>query len=146
MYRYKKTEKKENTALGRRGEELAAQYLEQNGFRILARNYYAAHCEIDIIATDAQTLIFVEVKTRTVDPAALEASPFTNRPSRAVTAAKQRNILSAARAYLREQSPQGLRMRFDVIELYLRQGVDPDAMDIVKIHHIRNAFTVTSRY
>ncbi len=132
------------TSVGRRGEDLAALYLEQNGFRILARNYCYAHCEIDIIATDGSVLIFTEVKTRgaAADPAGVLL--LTRRPSAAVTKAKQKNIEKAATAYVRDNKPQGVRMRFDVIEIYLRHGsMGNDASDILKLHHIRNAFTVS---
>lgn len=134
-------------SLGQIGETLAAQYLEQNGCSVLCRNYRSAHQEIDIIAKDATTLIFVEVKTRSCTADELTAAPRYGRPAAAVTAVKQKNLTLAARAYLREHPVSGCRMRFDVIEVYIRRGTDgthPD--DILKIHHIRSAFLAAPTY
>ncbi len=129
------------TVVGRRGEELACQYLAQNGFTLLHRNYRSAHQEIDIIARDDTTLIFVEVKTRSCTAEQLSSSLRYGRPARAVTADKQKNLTNAARAYLREHPISGYRMRFDVIEVYIKRGTDgSQPTDILKIHHIRSAF------
>lgn len=130
--------------IGKRGEQLAALYLEQNGYRILHRNYRSGHAELDIIATDELSVIFCEVKARCTRPDL--ASPY-GRPSRAVNKEKQRNLSMAARAYLKEFPQEGKRLRFDVIEIYLRQGSEGrSAQDILKLHHIRNAFFATPLY
>ena len=130
--------------IGKRGEQLAAMYLEQNGYQILNMNYRYGHLEIDIIATDDVAIVFCEVKTRTTTPT--EASPY-GRPSRAVNLQKQKNLSVAARAYIKQYPHSGKRLRFDVVEIYLRRGSDgSSATDILKVHHIRNAFSVTPLY
>ena len=53
--------------LGKRGEDLATEYLMKKGYKILERNFRAGKCEIDIVAKDGQKLVFVEVKTRKTD-------------------------------------------------------------------------------
>jgi putative endonuclease len=126
--------------LGRRGEWLAARYLEQNGYQILQTNYRNAHQEIDLICTDGEVLVFCEVKTRSCSAFSLNASRY-GRPAGAITAEKKKNLLMAARAYLREHADISLRPRLDVIEVYVRQGTTgSEPSDILKIHHIRNAF------
>ena len=127
--------------IGKRGEQLAAMYLAQNGYHILHTNYRNGHQEIDIIAEDDIAIVFCEVKTRSALPT--KVSPY-GRPSRAVTMQKQKNLSMAARAYIKQYPPLGKRLRFDVIEIYLRPGSDGNAAtDILKLHHIRNAFPVT---
>lgn len=134
-------------SIGRRGEDLACAYLEQNGFSVLHRNYRNAHQEIDIVAKDAATLIFTEVKTRSCTKEQLSSSLRYGRPSRAVNAVKQKNLTLAARAYLREHPAAGIRMRFDVIEVYIHHGTDgTQPSDILKIHHIRSAFLAAPIY
>ena len=129
--------------IGQIGEALACNYLEQNGCSILCRNYRSAHQEIDIIAT----LMFVEVKARSCTQEELTSSLRFGRPAAAVTAVKQKNLTLAARAYLREHPISGCRMRFDVIEVYIRRGTDgTNPADILKIHHIRSAFLAAPTY
>ena len=130
--------------VGKRGEQLAAMYLAQNGYEILHKNYRHGHQEIDIVAMDDICVIFCEVKTRSLSPT--DATPY-GRPSRAVNLQKQKNLSLAARAYVKEYPQSGKRLRFDVIEVYLRRGSDGNSpTDILKLHHIRNAFTVTPLY
>ena len=114
---------------GRLGEDIAADYLRSHGFAILARNVYAAHEEIDIIARDDRCICFVEVKTR----AAAQAARY-GRPAAAVTAAKQRHLIAAAEAYLRRHPGAG-QPRMDVVEVYL--AADGTAERIV---HMPGAF------
>lgn len=112
---------------GALGETLAAQMLERKGYRILARNYRTRAGEIDLIAADAQYLVFAEVKLR--------ADARHGAPREFVTLAKQRRIIAAAEAWLCTSSEQG-QPRFDVIEIYLPRGSEtPTAM-----HHLENAF------
>ena len=130
--------------LGRRGEWFAARYLEQNGYRILEQNYRVSHLEIDLICTDGQTLAFCEVKTRSCSALSVGA-PYYGRPARAVDAQKQKNLILAARAYLRANPDLSLRPRLDVIEVYVRKGTTGcEPSDLLKIHHIRNAFGASS--
>ena len=97
--------------LGQRGEECAAAFLERKGYRIAARNYRAKVGEIDIIAwQDRETLVFVEVKTRT--------GLSYGKPAEAVNYYKQRKIIRTAQWYLLQKHIDGCRCRFDVIEVY----------------------------
>ena len=118
-------------ALGRRGEALAARLLRRRGMRILERNLVSGRYEIDIVAGDGETLVFVEVKTRRSDAFA--------PPERAVNAAKQRHIRAAAQGYVRRwrlaRGAAPIPIRFDVVAIeWPSDGRKPVA------RHIRNAF------
>jgi len=112
--------------LGHSGEDLAARHLQQSGYDILNRNYRTRLGEVDIIARDGDTLVFVEVKVR-------RNSNFGSAKA-AVTAAKQRRLSMVALQYLK--SPAGRRFtgaRFDVVAVDL-QG------DETRIELVRSAF------
>lgn len=100
--------------LGRKGEELAAAYLERNGYRILARNWRCPRGEIDIIARDGNELVFVEVKTR--------RSPHFGPPAGAVDTAKQERLRLLARHYIFETGTTAPCYRFDVAEVQPDRG------------------------
>jgi len=93
--------------VGRWGEDAAAGYLAANGFTVLARNVHSAHGEIDIVASKAGSLVFVEVKTR--------SSHRFGYPEDSVTLRKQAYMLSAAEAYLQAHPESGESWQFDVI-------------------------------
>ena len=123
--------------VGMTGEDVAAKFLEQNGYTVIERNFRSGHQEIDIIARNEQFLVFVEVKTRSC---LIPESMAYGRPARAVSTTKQKNIGAAARNYLRQHQGNTLQPRLDVIEVYLKKtaaGAPPQLLDI---HHIRNAF------
>lgn len=127
------------TALGRRGEELAAEYLEKMGFVISGRNVRVSHDEIDIIAEDGKYIVFVEVKTR----AATAANLRYGRPGNAVNYMKKQKLLRSVSEYLRRVKP-GKAPRIDVIEVYMPEIHEGDFVDVsavtpLKIKHIRNA-------
>ena len=115
---------------GRIGEDRAALFLEQKGFRILTRNYHSRFGEIDIIAENGKYIIFVEVKTREVHSLV--------RPLEAVTPAKRKRIAETALLYL-QSHPTGLQPRFDVI------AVETSRKDhkIRSMRHLENAFDVS---
>jgi putative endonuclease len=115
--------------LGLKGEELAAGYLEKKGYRILFRNWKYGRHEIDIIAEDKESIIFVEVKTRAED--------FRLHPSKAVTSEKQRAVIFAADAYM-QRSKTEKESRFDIISIIKKD----DSFDI---EHIERAFYPTLR-
>ncbi len=96
-------------ALGRRGEQIAARYLRRRGWRVIGRNFAAAGAEIDLIALDRATLVFVEVKTR-IDG---EVWP----PAAAVNARKRERIRRAAGAYVRGRRADNREIRFDVVAI-----------------------------
>ncbi len=124
--------------IGQAGEQIAVQFLSQNGYTVVERNWRHEHQEIDIIAKDDHFLVFVEVKTRScLSPALL---PY-GRPARAVHQTKQKNVLLAAKAYLRAHPELKLQPRLDVIEIYVRSTLHTDRPPtLLKINHIRNAF------
>jgi len=115
--------------LGRRGEELAAAYLEQQGYRLVAANVMLpvgrnlrgalVNAEIDLVAYDGATLCFVEVKTRASDWFAL--------PQANVDLRKQRQIARAARAYRHMLGLENSAYRYDVVSVVLPASTHPDA-------------------
>ena len=112
-------------SLGRMGEDAAAQYLRRIGMTILQRNFHTPVGEIDLVARQRRTLVFVEVKTR-------RSSAF-GAPAEAVGRRKQLQIIRAAKWYLNDNPGTGLQPRFDVISVL----VSGSAMDI---EHIPGAF------
>lgn len=91
--------------LGRWGEDVVVQYLESYGFKILHRNWFYHHKEVDVIALHESLLLFIEVKTRRSDD--------YGGPEQAVDWRKQRNLRQAMNAYLK-QNPMEVTTRFDV--------------------------------
>lgn len=116
--------------LGRLGEEYAAQYLKENGFFIAARNYRSQRGEIDIIAENRETLLFVEVKLR--------KSGSSYSPQEAVTFDKKQRLLHAAKNFI-FRSHTTLQPRFDVIEIIVNERNDLKDADV---NWIKNAFGV----
>ncbi len=118
----------ERKTTGARGEEIAAGYLEKHNFRIIQRNFRCRCGEVDIIARDGGTLVFVEVKTR--------RNASYGLPQSAVTPFKQRQISKAALTYLSKNGLMKEDARFDVISVLLL-----DSSPV--IDHIRNAFDLS---
>jgi putative endonuclease len=113
-------------ALGSSGEDIACRYLERKRYEIIARGYRMLRGEIDIVARDGRTLVFVEVKAR--------ADESHGRPEEAVTPAKQRQIRRIAQGYLLEHPAPGVDCRFDVIAILFRDDGEP------RIEHFVDAF------
>lgn len=111
---------------GALGEVLAARYLRDNGFSVLSANYRTRLGEVDIIAKEGDTVLFVEVKTRSPGMIAL--------PLESVDREKQRKLVLAASSYLRKLPPN-TPTRFDVMEVYL-----DDENQCTHIRHLPNAF------
>ena len=126
------------TECGRYGEDIAAKYLQNKGYRILARNFRYSHRELDIIAENEKWIIFVEVKTRTN-----RGNNLTKYgpPGRAVNLKKQRFIVSAANHYIRLHRP-GKWPRLDVIEIVLSPEKKFGKQIIESINHMEGAFHV----
>ena len=99
---------------GKIGEDLAAQYLKNLDYKIIERNFVAKQGEIDIIARNKQELVFIEVKTRT--------NTLYGKPVEAVNEQKQKHLISTAKYYLHSKHLENEFVRFDVIEVYLRQN------------------------
>ncbi len=100
-------------AVGRKGEDLAHRYLQSAGFKVVARNYRPSggDSEVDIVARDGATTVFVEVKTRSTDE--------FGAPDRAVGSDKQQQIVRAARAYIARAGIGWHQVRFDVVSIVL---------------------------
>lgn len=116
------------TRLGEIGEELAVRELEQRGYAVLARRYRRRSGEIDIVATDGPTVVFVEVKAR-------DGRAFGGGLD-AVTAVKRQRLIATARDFLARQGWHDRPCRFDVVAIDL---VD----EVTRIAVIRNAFDAT---
>jgi len=107
---------------GQRGESLAAWYLKKNGYKIIEQNYRTPLGEIDIIAKDKKTIVFVEVKSR-------QSIRYGN-PKWAVTPKKQRKISMVALQYLKSTRQMDARARFDVVAV--TSNHDQPQIEIVK--------------
>ncbi len=114
---------------GAAGEMLAARFLRQKGYTIVAANFRCRLGEVDIIASDRQYIAFVEVKTRT------EGSLYS--PREAVTVAKQRKLIQTAALFLKSHPEIQKQPRFDVIEVVTKPG---NVMEVAEIDHILNAY------
>ncbi len=111
--------------VGRWGEQAAAEYLEKQGYQILARNFRSSREEIDIVARQENALVFVEVKTR--------SSNRYGYPEHSVTPRKRQRILRAAETYILEH-PEFRTWRVDVIAVEGETGK-------AKIVHFENVTT-----
>lgn len=111
--------------LGREGEQLARTYLEGKGYRIIVSNWRHGRAEIDLIATYDNTLVFVEVKTRS-------NSQF-GQPDEFVGPKKEQQLAKAACAYMEQVRYQG-EIRFDIVAILL----PPQAP--AEVNHIQDAF------
>ena len=112
--------------LGKTGETIASNFLEKNGYTILAKNYRRKFGEIDIIARERDYLVFIEVKTR--------ATASHGHPLEAVTFKKQKQISKVAQCYLAENNLFDTAARFDVVSVTLTQNKQ------VSVEVVSNAF------
>ena len=120
-----------NRFLGDRGERAAARYLRRRGFRVLLRGYRTTRGEIDLIARDGSTLVFVEVKSRAARRARRGRHPGETAMPRLTLAALQ---------FLKENGLLEHPSRFDVVAI-----VWPDGQRKPTIEHIPNAFDAVGR-
>lgn len=109
------------------GEAAAAAFLQAQGYVILARNFRTRWGEIDLVASNAGYLAFVEVKTR--------RSNYFSPACAAVDEAKQRRLILTAEEWLVAHPTDNLQPRFDVIEVY-----GPEGGPARTIHHLKHAF------
>lgn len=110
--------------VGKRGESLAANYLKNLGYSIIATNWRYSHYEIDLIAKDGNMLVVVEVKSRTSDQ--------FSHPEDSVDKKKRGKLVKAAEAYIFNNNYIG-ELRFDILSIVFGQA-EP------KILHIKDAF------
>ena len=108
--------------IGKIGEELACQYLEDNGYKIVERNFEAKQGEIDIIALDKQEIVFIEVKTRT--------SKKYGEAAEAVNQTKQKHLIKTIKYYLYIRNLENEFIRIDIIEIYISKNK-------YKVNHIK---------
>ena len=115
---------------GKAGEDLAAAFLEREGYSIVSRNFHCRGGELDMVAIKGEILAFVEVRTR--------KQGGMVAPAESVTAAKRNKIVTAAYAFLDQYPPlaQPLQPRFDFVSIEAA-GDDPKGW---KIDHLCDAF------
>ncbi len=124
----------EHLAAGEWGEGVAIKALKQAGLSILAsRIRFGPREELDVVARDGDTLVFVEVKTR--------RNESFGRPMAAVNRAKRETLSRAAVHYLRRLGFPRVFVRFDVVEVVGRPGDDSP-----RVRHVLNAFTLDPKY
>ena len=119
-----------NRWLGDQGEREAARFLRRKGLRVLLRGYRTAQGEVDLIARDGDTLVFVEVKSRR-----------RGTPAEAVTPEKQRRLTLAGLHFLKKHGLLETPCRFDVVAIVWPEGQRrPDS-----IEHLTHAFEAVGR-
>jgi putative endonuclease len=123
----------EHLRLGNRGEKLASRFLRRNGYKVLYRNFRGrSGGEIDLVCRDKDTLVFVEVKTRTRED--------FGRPFDAVDRNKQKRIARGGLAWLRLLDDPDILFRFDVVEVIIAGETEP------RFELLRNAFALPEPY
>lgn len=100
--------------LGRRGEDLAARYLERQGLVVLSRNWRCRHGELDLVATDADRLVVCEVKTR--------SGTGFGEPAEAVDRRKAARIRRVTQVWLGAHQVRWCEIRFDVLAVVAEPG------------------------
>jgi putative endonuclease len=119
--------------LGTRGEKLASQFLKRNGYKILYRNFRGrTGGEIDLVCRDGDTLVFVEVKTRTRED--------FGRPFEAIDRDQRKRISRGGLAWLRLLDDPDILFRFDAVEVIVAEGAPP------RLELIKNAFALSEPY
>lgn len=113
-------------ALGSRGERAAARFLRRRRYRIIARNYDCPAGEIDLITTQSETIVFVEVKTR--------SDEHGKDAGQTVAAGQRERIVWAAQYFLRKAHAESRPSRFDVVTVYFPSDGKPE------IEHFEDAF------
>jgi len=120
------------TTLGERGERAAARHLKRLGYHIILTRHRQRFGEVDIIAVDGHTVVFVEVKTR--------RDPAQGRPAEAVDTHRQGRLTRAALAFLKSHGLLNHASRFDVVEV-----IWPSGQKRPQIQHLKNAFSAVGQ-
>jgi putative endonuclease len=121
-----KTKKVLAYELGKSGEDVAIEYLKKKKYRIVDKGFRFMRGEIDIIAYDGRTLVFIEVKTR-------KSTQFSS-PEESVTPAKRKQLRKVAEGYLMRKHIQDVECRFDVL------SVSCDELEGYSVKHFKEAF------
>ncbi len=116
--------KSNNLLLGKRGEDIAADYLKRKGYTIIEKNIKKRHGDIDIVARKEKTLVFVEVKTRT--------SNDYGGPVEAITPWKLRSLIRSVQYYQEVRNLSEVSMRIDLVSVMLVDDRQPE------IRHFEN--------
>ena len=116
----------ERHIIGKNGEDIAEEYLLENGYEIIERNFSCRQGEIDIIAKDKDEYVFIEVKTRT--------NRNYGEPAAAVTYYKRKHIIKSVEYYLFLRRLENVFVRIDVIEIYWEK-------EEYRINHIKAAIS-----
>jgi len=111
-------------ALGQAGEELAARYLAEQGYRIVERNYRCAVGELDIVAREGERWAFVEVRTR--------RGRSHGTPEESITPAKQRKLIEVASTYLQEKGLRDVDWRIDVVAIEHGRDGRPPRVNLIR--------------
>lgn len=109
---------------GRQGEEIAASFLTDKGYKLITRNWRCSTGELDLVMADAEILVFVEVRTRS-------GSRFGSAEE-SITATKQARLIGLAQAYLQTQAEPLPAWRIDVVAIQMGPGLP-------QVNHIENA-------
>lgn len=129
---FARKEKPEHLRRGELGERAAKKFLQRAGLKFLTANFRSARGEIDLIFRDEDCLAFVEVKTR--------SSEDWTRPAAAVDARKRRLLSQTALDYLRLLKNPQVKIRFDIVEVLLRDG------EVREVRHLPNTFPMAKPY
>lgn len=113
---------------GAEAEALAAAYLKRKGYQILVRNYRCRYGEIDLIAINQGTLVFIEVRAK--------SSSRYGTPQESVGYKKQQKLREVARYFLANEWRRGSPCRFDVVAVQ----IDRESGEMKALEHIENAF------
>lgn len=111
--------------LGRRGEDLAARFLEDSGYRIVERNWRCRQGEIDIVARTGDTLVFVEVKTR--------SGLAFGHPFEAITTTKLARLRALAALWCAEHHPRAKRIRLDAVAVIVSRTGPPAIEHLMEV-------------
>jgi putative endonuclease len=111
--------------LGQRGEEIAAGYLREQGYTILARNWRCPAGEVDIVAREGETLAFVEVRTR-------RRGGRLGTPEESVTPRKQARMVEVAQTYLQEAGLGDVAWRLDVVAIEVGKRGEVTRLDLIR--------------
>ena len=122
----------EHLRRGALGENAAKKYLQQRGLKFLCANFRSERGEIDLIFREKECLVFVEVKTR--------SSEDWTRPAAAVNARKRNLLSQCALDYLRLLKNPEVKIRFDIVEVLLKDGV------VNEIRHLPNTFSLSKPF
>ena len=122
----------EHLRRGALGEKAAKKYLQKHGLKFLCANFRSSRGEIDLVFRERDCLVFVEVKTR--------SSEDWTRPAAAVNARKKKLLSGCAIDYLQLLKSPEVKMRFDIVEVLLKDGV------VNEIRHLPNTFNLSKPY